>query len=186
MKRQGDALDWPDVSLYTNPFNEVISEAAFDGTISETDFSSTSPEFGTDGYYAKCWVREESGIKLYKSGSAFLEIEPLSEFLASQLAEVICWQAVQYDLDYYHGKLISKCSLFTNEEVGLAKASACSTELSIPSPIFSAISGDWERGRLPADVCIRRYHPESGPALWEFWRSVRHRHHGNPRDGTGI
>ena len=124
VKRQGDALDWPDVSLYTNPFNEVISEAAFDGTISETDFSSTSPEFGTDGYYAKCWVREESGIKLYKSGSAFLEIEPLSEFLASQLAEVICWQAVQYDLDYYHGKLISKCSLFTNEEVGLAKASA--------------------------------------------------------------
>ena len=124
VKRQGDALDWPDVSLYTNPFNEVISEAAFDGTISETDFSSTSPEFGTDGYYAKCWVREESGIKLYKSGSAFLEIEPLSEFLASQLAEVICWQAVQYDLDYYHGKLISKCSLFTNEEVGLDKASA--------------------------------------------------------------
>ena len=53
VKRQGDALDWPDVSLYTNPFNEVISEAAFDGTISETDFSSTSPEFGTDGYYAK-------------------------------------------------------------------------------------------------------------------------------------
>ena len=124
VKRQGDALNWSDVSLYTNPFSEVISEAAFDGTISETDFSSTSPEFGTDGYYAKCWIREESGIKLYKSGSAFLEIEPLSEFLASQLAEVICQQAVQYDLDYYHGKLISKCSLFTNEMVGLAKASA--------------------------------------------------------------
>lgn len=29
-----------------------------------------------------------------------------------------------YDLDYYHGKLISKCPLFTSETVGLAKASA--------------------------------------------------------------
>ena len=124
VKRQGEVLQWRDVSLYTNPFSEVISEAAFDGTVSETDFSSTSPEFGTDGYYAKCWIREESGIKLYKSGSAFLEIEPLSEFLASQLAEGICRQAVLYDLDYYHGKLISKCPLFTSEPVGLAKASA--------------------------------------------------------------
>lgn len=124
VKRQGEVLQWRDVSLYTNPFSEVISEAAFDGTVSETDFSSTSPEFGTDGYYAKCWIREESGIKLYKSGSAFLEIEPLSEFLASQLAEGICRQAVLYDLDYYHGKLISKCPLFTSETVGLAKASA--------------------------------------------------------------
>ena len=124
VKRQGEVLQWRDVSLYTNPFSEVISEAAFDGTVSETDFSSTSPEFGTDGYYAKCWIRDESGIKLYKSGSAFLEIEPLSEFLASQLAEGICRQAVLYDLDYYHGKLISKCPLFTSEPVGLAKASA--------------------------------------------------------------
>ena len=62
VKRQGEVLQWRDVSLYTNPFSEVISEAAFDGTVSETDFSSTSPEFGTDGYYAKCWIREESGI----------------------------------------------------------------------------------------------------------------------------
>ena len=69
--READAaLCWEDVSLYTNPFSEIISEAAFDGIISETDLSSTSPEFGTDGYYAKCWKREDCGIYLYKSGSA--------------------------------------------------------------------------------------------------------------------
>ena len=124
VKKREDILQWRDVSLYTNPFSEVISEAAFDGTIGETDFSSISPEFGTDGSYAKCWIREESGIKLYKSGSALLEIEPLSEFLAWQLAEGICRQAVPYDLDHYHGKLISKCPLFTSKTVGLAKASA--------------------------------------------------------------
>ena len=118
------ALTWREASLYTNDFSEIISQAAFDGTVSETDLSSTSPEFGTDGYYAKCWVREGPDICLYKSGSAHYEIEPLSEYLAAQLAAELCPGAVPYDMDYHHGKLVSKCPLVTSERVGLAKASA--------------------------------------------------------------
>lgn len=49
--------------------------------------------------------------------------EPLSEFLACQLAEQICPQAVHYDLGFYHQKLISKCRLFTDEAHGLVKIS---------------------------------------------------------------
>lgn len=124
VKQSGEALLWADVSLYANAFNEIISEAAFDGTIRETDFSATSPEFGTDGYYAKCWVRESEQIYLYKSGSAHYEIEPFSEYFVSQIAEELVPNAVRYELGYYHGGLISKCPLFTNEEIGLAKASA--------------------------------------------------------------
>ncbi len=117
-------LSWSQVSLYRNSFNQLISEAAFDGTFSESEFSSTSPEFGTDGYYAKCWVREGEEIFLYKTGSGLYEIEPISEFLASQLAEIICPNSVSYDLDFYHGKLISKCRLFTSETISLVKASS--------------------------------------------------------------
>ena len=36
----------------------------------------------------------------------------------------LCPGAVPYDMDYYREKLVSKCPLFTNETVGLAKASA--------------------------------------------------------------
>lgn len=115
-------LEWEQVSLYRNEFDQLVSEAAFDGVISQTDLSSTSPEFGTDGYYAKCWIRDEEGIWLYKSGSGLHVIEPVSEFLASQLAERLCPHAVSYDLDLHHGKLVSKCALFTNETTGLAKA----------------------------------------------------------------
>lgn len=140
------ALTWREVSLYTNDFSEIISQAAFDGTISETDLSSTSPEFGTDGYYAKCWVREDDGICLYKSGSAHYEIEPLSEYLASQLAAELCPGAVPYDMDFYHDKLISKCPLFTSEAVGLAKASAVfrGEERTIPELLayFSGIGSE--------------------------------------------
>ena len=124
VQETGSGLTWNDVSLYHNEFDQLVSEAAFDGTISETDLSSTSPEFGTDGYYAKCWVRDEDGIWLYKSGSALHVIEPVSEFLASQLAERLCPPHVPYDLTVYHEKLVSKCALFTNEDIGMAKASA--------------------------------------------------------------
>ena len=151
-------LTWPDVSLYANEFSQVISEAAFDGTISETDLASASPEFGTDGYYAKCWVREPSGIHLYKSGSAHYEIEPLSEFLATQLSAVLCPGAVPYDMDYYHGTLICKCPLFTSETVGLAKASALfGGERTIPELLqfFSGIgSGDAFRRMCVLDAII--------------------------------
>ena len=124
VKEADSALCWNSVSLYQNEFDRLVSEAAFDGVISETDLSSTSPEFATDGYYAKCWVRDADGIWLYKSGSGLHVIEPVSEFLVSQLAEMICPNAVRYDLEYYHGKLVSKCSLFTSEATGLAKASS--------------------------------------------------------------
>ena len=124
VKETGSELRWDSVSLYQNEFDQLVSEAAFDGIISETDLSSTSPEFGTDGYYAKCWVRNAEGIWLYKSGSGLHVIEPTSEFLVSQLAEKVCPNAVHYDLEIYHDKLVSKCPLFTTEATGLAKASA--------------------------------------------------------------
>ena len=145
--REGDSsLTWRQVSLYTNSFSEIISQAAFDGTINETDFSSSSPEFGTDGYYAKCWIREGSGIYLYKSGSAHYEIEPLSEYLASQLAAQLVPDAVAYDMAFHHEKLVSKCPLFTSERVGLAKASAVfgGMERTIPELLqfFTGIGGE--------------------------------------------
>ena len=107
---------------YRNEFNEVISRAAFDGTFVSERVSSTSPEFGTDGGYAKCWLREKDEIYLYKGGSALYEVEPLSEYLAAQLAEQICPSYTAYDLSHHHGKLVSKCNLFTSESQGLAKA----------------------------------------------------------------
>lgn len=128
VKKAESDLSWIGVSLYRNEFDQLISEAAFDGSAGSGELSTTSPEFGTDGNYAKCWVREENRICLYKTGSSRYEIEPLSEFLASQLAAILCPSYVEYDLDFYRGKLISKCGLFTSEARGLAKAASIFTQ----------------------------------------------------------
>ena len=122
VKGAESSLSWADVSLYRNEFDQLISIAAFDGTMSSTVLSSSSPEFGTDGYYAKCWVREGEKIFLYKRGSDLFETEQYSEYLAYQVALKICPDAVPYDLTHYHGRVVSKCELFTNENVGLVKA----------------------------------------------------------------
>ena len=128
IKRHDSDLRWDQVSLYQNEFDQLISEAAFDGSASSSELSTTSPEFGTDGNYAKCWVREDDDIFLYKTGSSRYEVEPLSEFLASQLASILCPDSVDYDLGFYRGRLISKCRLFTSERYGLAKAAGIFSE----------------------------------------------------------
>lgn len=151
-------LRWSQVSLYENEFDQLISEAAFDGSMSSSSLSTTSPEFGTDGNYAKCWVREDGDIYLYKTGSNQYEVEPLSEFLATQLAQALCPKYAAYDLDFYRGKLISKCALFTSERYGLAKAAGIfDREQTIPTLLayFEKLgSGDAFRRMCILDALI--------------------------------
>ena len=128
VKQADSQLCWRDVSLYQNDFDEIIAEAALNGSFSEQSLSSTSPEFVTDGYYAKCWKRESDGIYLYKAGSATYELEPLSEYLAAQISSILCPGAVPYDMQFHHGRLVSTCPLFTSESIGLAKTAAITRE----------------------------------------------------------
>lgn len=128
VKPTDSALQWEEVSLYRNDFNEIIAQIAFAGEGETEDFSSTSPEYGTGGAYAKCWIRSkrsegESGqILLLKSGSDTHKIEPFSDFFASQLAGIFCRNVVPYGLMNWHEKLVSYCPIFTNEQEGYVPA----------------------------------------------------------------
>lgn len=54
VKYEHSNLDWEAVSLFTHPFNEVIAKTAFEGGLHGQQLSTTSPEYGTDGSFAKC------------------------------------------------------------------------------------------------------------------------------------
>lgn len=126
MKRAEEDISWNDVSLYRNPFDDVIARIAFDGTgMYGRQNSPTSPEFATSGSFAKCWVREGNDISLLKRGStgyANAGFEPYSEVLASDLLDAAGIDHVPYTIENYRGKLASKCPLFTSEEVGFVSA----------------------------------------------------------------
>lgn len=126
MKRADEDIAWDDVSLYRNPFDDVIARIAFDGTgMYGRQNSPTSPEFATSGSFAKCWVREGDDISLLKRGStgyANAGFEPYSEVLAADLLEAAGVDHVPYSIVNFHGKLASKCPLFTSEDVGFVSA----------------------------------------------------------------
>lgn len=115
------SLTWEELSLYTHPFNEVIAHTAFEGGLHGRQFDTTSPEYGTDGSFAKCWIREEGAIRLLKRGSSGARnagLEPYSEFYASQLARVFTKESVLYDLRTHNDRLCSVCDIFTSETYG--------------------------------------------------------------------
>ena len=146
IREANSLLRWKDVSPYTNRFSESISHTAFDGSLGETDLSTISPEFCTGGRYAKCWLRQGDRVYLYKRGSTRHKVEPLSEYLAAQLASALCPDAVHYDLDYHRGELICKCPLFTSETVGYTNAGDIfpKYERTVPAVLqfFSEIGSD--------------------------------------------
>ncbi len=126
MKRADEPLTWADVSLYRNPFDDVIARIAFDGTgMYGRANSPTSPEYATSGSFAKCWVREGDQISLLKRGSsgyANAGFEPYSEVLAAQLLEAAKVPHVPYSVVKFHGQLACKCPLFTSEQEGFVSA----------------------------------------------------------------
>ena len=85
-------------------------------------FSTTSPELTTDGMLPKCWHKDIKGIYLKKGGKT-LGInsgnEPISEYLASQLLDILEYPHVKYNLENYRGKLVSSCELITNKEISM-------------------------------------------------------------------
>ena len=108
-------------------------------------FSTASPEFSTDGTFAKCWTRLDNQIFLMKRGSeggANAGLEPYSEMYASQLAAVFCPDSVPYDGVNYHEKKASKCPLFTNEQYGFAPIYKCiGVEAGIAQTLQYGLSG---------------------------------------------
>lgn len=122
VKSENENATWETVSLYRNEFNEVISKISFEGTgLFGIDFSTTTPEFSTEGSFEKCWKREENGIYLYKRGSMGARnagLEPYSEVYACQIGKILCKNFVDYSLTTLHKRTASKCELFTNEENG--------------------------------------------------------------------
>lgn len=134
IKSDEENISWNDVSLFRNQFTEIISRLAFEGAgLYGEMFSSTSPELSCEGSFRKCFRKEKSvgefgsDIFLYKGCGELgsLGLEPYCEILASEIAQIVApaLLSVKYELSQIHGKIASKCNIFTNEHIGYASFS---------------------------------------------------------------
>lgn len=121
VKSGRENVTWREVNLYENNFDEVVSKLSFDGNgLFGIQMSTTSPELTTDGAYDKCWLNQDDGIHLIKTGSDGARntgLEPYCEVLASQVFEKLC-DSVKYTLRRFDGRVVSDCKLFTSQEFG--------------------------------------------------------------------
>lgn len=121
VKPVSSTLCWADVNLYENEFSDISERTAFEKGLYGLRLTSTSPEFTSEGSFAKCWKRRDRTVHLIKKGSegfANSGLEPYSEYYAAQLAKKICRDTVSYDLEMFKGSLCSSCELFTSQEFG--------------------------------------------------------------------
>lgn len=121
IKPADSMVQWKDISLFENEFDETIAKLAFDGGLMGEQFSSPTPEFGTDGSFAKCWKRYGNDICLLKQGSegaVNAGKEPYSELYTYELSRQICTNSLEYDVVKLHGKIASRCKLFCTENIG--------------------------------------------------------------------
>ena len=182
VKSSNENVSWHDVNLYENNFDEVISKLSFDAQAAGCDdlnnflsckrreaaygnglfgiqISTTSPELTTDGAYDKCWLNENDGIHLIKTGSEGARntgLEPYEEVLASQVFEKIC-KSVKYTLREYDGRVVSDCKIFTSEEFGYRPISLFYKEkLTLPKllEIYREFNCEDEFRRMVVADCI--------------------------------
>lgn len=121
IKRTDSEATWEEVNLYNNDFTDIVSYTAFETGLHGLRLPSTSPEFTSEGSFAKCWIKEDNRISLIKrssSGFANAGLESYSEYYASVYAKKICKEAVTYDLINYKGSICSICDMFTSEQEG--------------------------------------------------------------------
>ena len=114
---------WKDYNLYDNKFDEALSLVAFSGMSHKVSGFTSSPEYTTNGMLKKCWYREWSGIYLYKGSSEAYANggkEAYAEFYMAQVAEVLGFEHIEYDLQKFHDELVSSCKIFTSQNEGYA------------------------------------------------------------------
>ena len=112
---------WKDFNLYDNEFSEALKLVAFGEISKKLSGLTSSPEYTTSGMLPKCWHKDESGIYLYKGSSqeyANGGKEAFGEYYMAQIAGIMGFNHINYNLVEFHGKMVSACSIFTSENEG--------------------------------------------------------------------
>ena len=114
-------LLWKDYNLYKNKFSDNLALVAFGegGNIPDSlKDKRTSPEYTTDGMLAKCWTIIDNEICLLKKSSEHHRVEAYAEYYTAQVAEIMGFEHVPYDLIKFHEYIVSACKIFTTEDEG--------------------------------------------------------------------
>ncbi len=124
-KEYNSDIKWENINFFTNDFEY---EAYFDASLGISSNSSSkislySPNNTTDGMIQKAWIIDNKKRYLLKGSYGRLNIEPINEWLASEIARRMGFDYCNYEITIYKDLLVSKCECFINECEELIPAS---------------------------------------------------------------
>lgn len=131
VKIDGDSVTWKDVNLRHNPLNKVIAQVALHGTSLTLQGSLCTPEFSTNGAYAKAWRRYyDDSLWLHKA-SANGTTESRIEVMCSRLLDKINVSHCYYKMTKDEDLDVCACPVMTSDKVsivdGMSMYSYCVT-----------------------------------------------------------
>lgn len=122
VKMDGDSASWKDVDIRQNPLNQIVAQVALHGSSLTLQGRAHTPELTTHGTYAKCWVREEDGLYLYKRGfrgtaEAQIEVE------VSGILDKCNVSHLKYESAASEGEYCCKCKCMTSDDISILSGS---------------------------------------------------------------
>jgi len=106
---------WEDVNFLDNKFSDRIGKILPELTEKYQDF--INPDFSSNGRLIKFWIINNEKRELCKAGSGDLKQEPFNEVIASQIAERLNIDHVNYELGKYNNEIYSKCGCMIDKNL---------------------------------------------------------------------
>jgi len=117
---------WEDVNFFDNKFSERIGKILPE--LAEKYQNFINPDFSSNGRLKKFWIINNGNRELCKAGSGDLKQEPFNEVIASQIADRLNINHLNYELKKYDNDLYCKCGCMIDKNVEFINAFIVSLE----------------------------------------------------------
>ena len=127
IKDEGQNLKWEDINFFMNDFQyKDYLDVSINSNSREsgTKISLHSPNNTTDGMVKKGWIIDKDNNRVLVKGAYSISgLEPINEWLASQICKRLDLDYCNYTLDIIQEQLVSKCNNFLTKDEEIITAS---------------------------------------------------------------
>ena len=111
LKEESDPVTYGKISFFTHAYDEDgFGKAMFSlGSCHVEESALKTPNNTLAGYQKKAWFRRGEDLYLYKGGTFPVQLEPVHEKLASEIAKRLGIEAVEYTTSVYENQIVSVC-----------------------------------------------------------------------------
>lgn len=116
LKLANDNSRWSDMNVRRNSLNEIVAQIALHGASLTLQGSMCTPEFTTNGAYAKAWRRRDDNLWLAKIGE---NGESRVEAMCSNILDKLTVDHCHYEMGEDNGVPVCLCPCMATDELSI-------------------------------------------------------------------